>query len=168
MHKRNEGHKKCSSRLSKLYLSVMSVVVRLKAGQICFPFPEGEVNVFLFYFFLNLKDGSGVHPASNSMGIGYLPWGQNNWGVKLKNKWSRTSTPPVCLKDVYRNSCSVRITYIRGIRESSRGTQSQFYCPIQLLFKILTAKHSEMCHLSYVVLTGRRRWHWWHWCSVTA
>jgi hypothetical protein len=30
-----------------------------------------------------VKAGSEVHPASNSMGIGDLPWGQNNRGVKL-------------------------------------------------------------------------------------
>ena len=45
MHTKNEGHTKCSSRLSKLCLSVMSAVIRLKDGQIGFPFPGGEVNV---------------------------------------------------------------------------------------------------------------------------
>lgn len=45
MDKKNEGHKKGSSRLSKLYLSFMSVVIMLKAGQAGFPFPGGEINV---------------------------------------------------------------------------------------------------------------------------
>ena len=36
----------------------------------------------MFYFW-NVKAVSGVHPASNSMGIGDLHWDQNNRGVKL-------------------------------------------------------------------------------------
>jgi hypothetical protein len=35
------------------------------------------------FYFKNLKTGSGVHSASNSVGIGELPRGQNNRGVKL-------------------------------------------------------------------------------------
>jgi hypothetical protein len=47
MHKKNEEHKKCISRFSKLYLSFMSVVIRLKAGQAGFPFPGGEIIFYL-------------------------------------------------------------------------------------------------------------------------
>jgi hypothetical protein len=110
------------------------------------------------------------------MGIGDFPWGQNNRGVKLTTHchllemlgMSRAVPPfpPVCLDDVYRNNYSIPKPYGRETRGSrrgttgSRGTQSQYYCPIQPVFKIHILKHSELCHLSYVVLTGRRRWHW--------
>jgi hypothetical protein len=104
--------------------------------------------------------------------------GQNNRDVKLTTHCNlvkilrmNRAVPPLPLYAL--KTYTGIITYAGITREvrrgttGSRGTQSQYYCPIRPIFKILIAKHSELCHLSYVVLTGRRRWHWWHWCSVT-
>jgi len=63
----------------------------------------------------NIQTGSGIHPASCSVGTGGFPTGVKlpmsavKWSsssAKVKNEWSFTTSPSVCLHGVDRNNCS--------------------------------------------------------------
>jgi len=75
-------------------------------------------------------------PASHSLGTGVLSWEQRGWGVKVnhsppsstevKNEWSYTSTPPICLHGMDREKFAFIVvsTYIHFIsRNLSQDSQ---------------------------------------------
>jgi len=68
-----------------------------------------------FSLLQNFQKGLGSHTASNSIGTGILPRRYSGRGVMLtidlhsysaevKNRWSYTSIPPVCLRGVDRGN----------------------------------------------------------------
>jgi hypothetical protein len=84
--------------------SIASIVTRLWAGQN----PAGARN---FCLLQNFHTGSGAHPASYIIGTGgslpvvKWPWCEadhsSQSSAEVKNECSCTSTPPMCLHDVY-------------------------------------------------------------------
>jgi len=67
-----------------------------------------------FYSSLKCPDSLWDHPASYSKGTGILPWGKSGRVLelttllylvaKVKNEWSCTSAPPLCLHGMDRTN----------------------------------------------------------------
>jgi hypothetical protein len=82
-------------------------VTTLRAGRPRFRIPEGARG---FCVPQNIRTVSGAHPASYSVGTGFFflgvnrPWREVDHSppstAELKNEWSHTSAPTVCLYDV--------------------------------------------------------------------
>jgi hypothetical protein len=104
------------SFISSSRYSVFSVLTRLQIGR---PRNRGSIHIRDKRFLQSIQTGCRSHPVSHSVGPGGSFSGSNaasawSWQLtqslaEVKNEWSYiyTSTSPLCLFGVYRNSCTL-------------------------------------------------------------
>ena len=118
-----------------------------------------------FSFLQNIQTSSGDHPASYSMGTVVLSQGYSSWSTKIKNTWSYTSTPPICLHCMDTDNF-----YFSNVQFSAKWSIKElqlfgWFLGLQKSFSVVNNKSASMCLTSVPlhIYTSVRN----PWCTIT-